>query len=202
MRRVAYGVLLLALSGCATVSMVPDQALIERPATEEQTALRAASDAYCADLADRGWVSGDNGLAGLASIVLNGVDEERAASESYADRIGAASADPATVIQRIAEDAATARTGLAQVISEAEGVLDAEASATGRADVTSFERALVRALKANRSFSGALDTVSQRTDQTATAELAIDALSRQIDEARRVADGLAARYAGADRAAS
>ncbi len=182
--------------------MVPDQALIERPATDEQTALRLASDAYCADLADRGWIDGGSGLAGLASIVLNGAGAAHAAEDGYAERIGAASETPAAVVQKIAEDAATARTGLARVISEARSVLDADRSMAGRADVTSFERALVRAQKANRSFAAALDTVAQRTDQTATAELAIDALSRQIDEARRVADGLAERYAGTARAAS
>lgn len=194
MRSVILSVGLLLVPACATVSMVPGQATVETGVTQTQTALRTTSDAYCERAADEGWISAPNSLSAIASMLLNG-SAERADEGTYADAIGAETGPAAVVARQIALDATQARLGLAEIVAEAERVLSDPESETGRSDVTSFERALVSAQRANRAFSQARQTLSQRTSSTAPADEALDLFTAQIDEARRTADVLAARYA-------
>lgn len=201
MRSVILSVGLLLLPACATVSMVSGEASVETGITQTQTALRTTSEAYCERAANEGWISAPNSLAAIASVLLNG-SAERADEETYADRIGAETAAPAEVARQIAADADAARLGLAEIVAEAEHVLADEASETGRADVTSFERALVSAQRARRAFSLAEETLAQRTANTAPADAALDLFTAQIDEARRTADALAARYAAISESAA
>ena len=69
------------------------------------------------------------------------------------------------MLARIVSDTQSARDGLADVSREARDVLQTggEDSAS-RADVMSYERALVRAQMAYRNFQGALGEVTTRSD--------------------------------------
>lgn len=194
MRSVILSLGLLLVPACATVSMVPGQATVETGITQTQTALRTQSDAYCERAAEEGWISAPNSLSAIASILLNG-SSESADEGTYSDAIGAETAPTVGVARQIALDATQARLGLAGIVAEAERVLADPEAETGRSDVTSFERALVSAQRANRAFSQARQTLSQRTSATAPADEALDLFAAQIDEARRTADALAARYA-------
>lgn len=192
----AVGVLgVLGLSGCATVSVVSGEALVEADLSQEQTALRTAASGFC-DMAEKeGWVEASNGFANLASILMHGQKQSAARADSYGEHISAETAPAADVVSRIAADADAAREGLVAVRQEARTMLASETSKAGRADVTSFERALVHAQRASRAFTDALQTVAARTSETQAAETAIGELDAAIDEARRAADALAARYA-------
>lgn len=182
-------------TGCATVSMVSGETTFETAITEEQSALRTASDEFCATAHDKGWAVNSNGFANLTTLLIHGESAVDRSEASYADQIGVATEPAADVITRIAGDAQAARLGLVGVTTEAQTVLAQAETDTARADVTSFERALVRAQRAHRNFTAAVEQLSLRTSDVAEADEAVTALADEIDAARRVADDLAARYA-------
>lgn len=202
MRSVVAATLGLSLAGCATVSVIPSETTVTAEASEEQSALRSASEIFCEKAEAEGWVSTSPGILGIAAILMKGARDAGEPAGTYADRIDAATADPGTVLAQIKADASTARGGLMTVTSEAEALLASEDIALGRLDVTAFERALVRAQLSNRGFGEALEIVAGRSGETAAARAAVEAFALTIDEARPVADALTARYSRGDAPAS
>jgi hypothetical protein len=202
MRLIFVSISLGVLAGCATVSVVPGETTVETSLSQSQSALRLASDAYCDLLAEKGWTEADRGVLGFASTLLRGRSTESQAV--YADLIGADTRAPALVLGRISADSEMARTGLEAVTREARDTLaGVSAKGSGRGDVMSYERALVRAQMAHRSFSEALDAVSGRADlDIAPVTQELSRFADTIDDARRLADRLADRYANVGEAAS
>jgi hypothetical protein len=196
MRSVVLAVSLGFLAGCATVSVVPGEATVETSLSQSQSELRRAALAYGDAVVAAGWVDEASGLATLADTLMHGRIEDADAHGYYATRIEADTKAPALVLGRIMTDSRAARTGLEQVTVEASSVLrSADEQASNRGDVMSFERALIRAQMAHRGFQEALDLVAGRADLDVSPIAAeIEALAGEIDEARRVADQLAARY--------
>ena len=201
MRSVLSGVLLAMATGCATVSMVSGETTVETFMTAEQSALRTASDAYCETAHEKGWAVNSNGLANLTAMLMHGDNAVERSEASYSDQIGVVTASTTGLVETIARDADAARLGLISVTDEARSVLSEAGTETARADVTSFERALVRAQRAHRNFTAALEQVSERTSDIDLASDAISRFGAEIDKARRVADDLAARYASIGEAA-
>lgn len=197
MRSVFVCVSLGLLAGCATVSVVPGETSVEAALTKSQSELRKSSDAYCDRLAEKGWAEADKGLAGFADLLIRG---RSALNETpaYASDIGAATRAPVLVLAKISADSEAARKGLDGVTDEAREVLrNAKGDASNRNDVIAYERALVRAQMAHRNFRDALEMVSTRADMDVSPVRAdLMKFSDSIDEARRVADDLAERYAG------
>ena len=196
MRSVILTVSLCLLGGCATVSMVPGQATIVSGLSHNQSVLRKVSGEYCDEAVKSGWVQASGGLAGLADTLINGRDST---VENYASRIGADKNAPSLVLSRISADAQSARSGLANVSDEANVILRSpDGDAASRADVMSYERALVRAQMAYRNFQSALSTVASRDDMdmdTAPIDAELADFADTIDAARETADGLADKYA-------
>ncbi len=107
-------------------------------------------------------------------------------------------------MSRIVSDVKAASTGLDAVTIEARSVLSGSSEA-GRADVMSFERALVRAQKSYQSFNTVIGELKAREDNDvdlAPAEAALGAFAVSIDDARSTADGLAKKYASLNSANS
>ncbi|WP_273241437.1 MULTISPECIES: hypothetical protein [Hyphomonas] len=204
MRSIVLGASLCLLAGCATVSMVSGETSVETSLTQSQSALRKVSAEYCTDAVKKGWIEATGGLAGFASTLINGKSDDE--TRDYASRIGAKSDAPSLVLARIVSDAQAARTGLADVSREARDVLETggQDSAT-RADVMSYERALVRAQMAYRNFQGALGDVTSRSDMDmdiAPVDRELKSFADTIDDARDTADGLADKYASLSRSTS
>lgn len=204
MRSIVLGASLCLLAGCATVSMVSGETSVETSLTQSQSALRKVSAEYCTDAIKKGWIEATGGLAGFASTLINGKSDDE--TRDYASRIGAKSDAPSLVLARIVSDAQAARTGLADVSREARDVLETggQDSAT-RADVMSYERALVRAQMAYRNFQGALGDVTSRSDMDmdiAPVDRELKSFADTIDDARDTADGLADKYASLSRSTS
>ncbi|WP_155841794.1 hypothetical protein [Hyphomonas atlantica] len=204
MRSIVLGASLCLLAGCATVSMVSGETSVETSLTQSQSALRKVSAEYCTDAVKKGWIEATGGLAGFASTLINGKSDDE--TRDYAFRIGAKSDAPSLVLARIVSDAQAARTGLADVSREARDVLETggQDSAT-RADVMSYERALVRAQMAYRNFQGALGDVTSRSDMDmdiAPVDRELKSFADTIDDARDTADGLADKYASLSRSTS
>lgn len=195
MRSVFLGATLFVLAGCATISMVPGEATVETGIGESQSSLHAASDAYCEQIEAEGWAPASRGFAAFADILVNGRSDDGDAASDYAALIDADTASPTDLIEIISADTDAARFGLIAVTEEARAVLVDLDIETNRKDVTSFERALVRAQRASRAFANARDIVAERTTRTDAVDSAINAFEAEIDAARRVADDLADRYA-------
>lgn len=199
-RIVASCFAVLALSACATVSMVPAQTVVETEIRKEQTALRDISATYTQMAEANGWVTKSTGLLGLARILVDGINKDAKTPATYADRIEAESGATATVYLQLREDIGAATTGLEAVVKEADALLaqtELDASAL-RADVISLEGALVTAQKSRRTFAKALNIVSMRApDGASVVDADLEAFDMQIDRARDAADALADKYAAA-----
>lgn len=193
-RNVAFCALMLtALSGCATVSMVPGSAVVETEITAEQTQLRDVCDAYVTRATNENWITPSGGLLGLAKVLINGSSDD-SAPISYDEYIEAETGDTAQLYVRIAADITSAMNGLEVVTSQAQiSIAAGPASKSSlRRDIVSYERALVAAQKSRRSFSKAISIVAERSDaQVETAEAALATLDAAIDVARETADQLA-----------
>lgn len=186
----------LALSGCATVSMVSQEAVVETEATEVQSDVHNSARAF-EDLAEsEGWVSGGGGLAGLADMLFGSDDDgarKEKASTTYAERVSAGSAEPASVYDAIASDADKAAKSLTELEQLANELL--KAGDVRRTDLISFEGALVTAQKSYRSFSEATGLTEERgNDGIERAEDALKDFAGVIDAARRSADDMADAY--------
>src|SRR3990167_6803056 len=114
---------LCVLAGCATVSVVRGEATVEAALTGSQSELRQASNAYCDKVVAAGWVEQGDGLSSLADTLMHGKTEMAGCAGFYATRVGSTSSAPALVLARIISDSQAARTGLADVTTEAEAVL-------------------------------------------------------------------------------
>lgn len=195
MRSVIIGLSFSLLAGCATVSMVSGEASVETGLTQTQSQLRLASSEYCDNTVSEGWVNASGGIFGLANVLINGKSD--APAQDYASRVEAGTAAPALVLARIMTDSEAARAGLKTVMAEATAVLTSQTNTkTSRADVMSFERALVRAQMSHSSFLAALNEVSVRADIDAQpVRNELGKFSVTIEDAQSLADGLSDKYA-------
>ena len=186
--------------------MVPGEALVSVGLSQKQSALRTASTEYCDKAVEAGWVKSNGGLAGLANTLINGITSDQERADTYAARIGADTEAPALVLARIVTDTQSARSGLAEVSREAKAFLnEATKDDATRTDVMSYERALVRAQMAYRSFQSALGEVAARPDMdmdTAPVDRELDEFATVIDKARDTADRLADKYASVNTVSS
>jgi len=190
MRSVLVAVLLASsLGACATVSMVSSEATVETGLTAEQSSLRKVSDAYI-DLAERKhWVAKSGGLLGFARVLMDGSSDD-GKDGAYAAELQSAAVTIEAQEARLREDIEGATHGLNVATMEAEKLFEADLPAKSlRADLVSYESALVTAKKARRTF---VSTLAQlEIDGAAATTDALTAFDSSIDEARDAADKLA-----------
>lgn len=199
MRSVAVSILaVMALSGCATVSMMPGETTFEASISQEQSKLREVCSAYNDQARAAKWVGTSNGLMDFAKVLMDGATGQKAAPRTYSDVIEVETAEIAILYQRIASDAEAARVGLEVVTDEAKAFIDVADGEKDnlRRDVMSFESVLVTAQKSRRSFATAISTLAERGDDgLAEADRSLNALDLAIDDARETADRLARIHA-------
>lgn len=194
-RSVLYiSALVMALAGCATVSVVPDSVIVESEADKEMSHLVTASTAFGEMATARGWISEQRGVFDLARVLIDGQSEAATdRSKSYADFIGANIRDMQDVSVTIATDAQDAADALFRISQEADTFLNAtEGKPVPRADLVAFERALVQAQQARRAFTEAM-TIAELT-QDADVNMGLTKLDLAIDRTRLLADQLANQY--------
>lgn len=190
----------LALSGCTTVSMVSKQAIVETELTEQQSEVRERAQAFEAMAADKGWVSQSGGLSGLTDMLFGAnSDGDAAPARTYAQTIAASAEEPAAIYATVEAHASKAARSLEELDLIATALL--ESGDVKRADLISFESALVTAQKCYRSFSEATGIVEGDASRARReTEAALRDLASVIDGARLSADQMAAAYAGGDAA--
>ena len=192
MRSVLVSVLLVAsLGGCATVSMVASQATVETGISSEESSLRKVSDAYT-DLAERkNWITKSQGLLGFARVLMDGANEsEQSETSEYAAQVKRDAVQLEDQIALIRNDIEVAAHGLDVATMEVNKLFETDRPARSlRADLLSYESALVTAKKARRTFVTTLDELALNDGNTASYALA--QLDVSIDNARDAADKLA-----------
>ena len=201
MRSIFVSMLLaVSLSGCATVSMVASEATVETDLTAEESSLRKVSSAYT-DLAERkNWIEENKGLLGFARVLMNGTSDDEANDQAtYLDQVQAQSETLTEQASFIRTDIEGAAHGLDVATMEVEKLFDAERQAKAlRADLVSYESALVTAKKARRTFISALSDIEMADANPTTYALA--QLDASIDAANDAADKLADYAANRKRA--
>ena len=188
--------LVVSLTACATVSVVPGNATVSTSVTQEQSELRAASLAFNETAVSRGWVSEGRGMLDIARVLVEGAPSQDTDQRStYADLIGVGVRSEAELAATIIADARDAAAALSKVSGVAAALLDSAPDAdTIRADLVSFERVLIQAQQTRRVF---LDVLTAADIVVAgDIETAVNGLEVQIDQARTLADRLATEYAG------
>jgi len=183
-----------ALTGCATVSMVPGETVIETAFISEQSELRQSSNAFISLAEEAHWVQPGQGLWSLARLLADGADEA-GKDVRYGDFIFEKYTDAEAIGLVIEGDVQRANKGLAHVMDQARNLLGTEASGRFmRTDLYSFESALVTAQKARRNFSDAAQKLnSLQAGDHENLATAFGVFDRQRQEAQRMADALAAR---------
>ncbi|MCH2458230.1 MAG: hypothetical protein MK186_09275 [Henriciella sp.] len=190
----------LALTGCTTVSMVSKQAIVETELTDQQSEVRERAQAFEAMAADEGWVRQAGGLSGLADMLFGAEQSASDASSlSYAQTIAASAEEPAAIYATVEADASAAARSLQELDLIATALL--QSGDVQRADLISFESALVTAQKCYRSFAEATGVVEGAASrERRETEAALRLLAGVIDGARLSADQMAAAYADAETA--
>jgi len=193
MRSILFSVLLASsLGGCATVSMVASEAMVETDLSSNSSSLRKVSDAYT-ELAERkSWVAKNKGILGFARVLMDGAaDSEENDANPYAKQVQENAALSSAQIEFIRVDIEGASHGLDVATMEVGKLFSTEQSAKSlRADLLSYETALVTAKKARRTF---VETLAELEIGNATpASSALAGFDVSIDKARDAADKLAA----------
>lgn len=192
MRSVFLSIILASsLGACATVSMVSSEAMVETGLGKEQSSLRQVSEAYT-DLAERkNWVAKSGGLLGFARVLMDGASgEDQSPEMKYAAQLQADRASRSQQVLQLRDDIESATHGLNVATMEAEKLYGSDASAKRlRADLVSYESALVTAKKARRTFVSAL--TEYEPEELEGASDALSSFDHSIDSAREAADKLA-----------
>ena len=192
MRSVLLSVLMASsLGACATVSMVSSEAVVETGLSAEQSSLREVSDAYT-DMAERkNWVAKSGGLLGFARVLMDGASGDDETPEmKYAEDLQADGTSRSQQVMQLRGDIESATHGLNVATMEAEKLFGTEMTAKRlRADLVSYESALVTAKKARRTFVGALTDFEP--EELEGASDALTAFDNSIDAASDAADKLA-----------
>ena len=185
-----------ALSGCATISMVPGHTVIETTLVAEQSELRELSNDYVEMAETSHWVAPNPDFWAFAKMLANGRALQKT-PKTYAERVLSASEDASEIRLVIATDIGLAQSGLTELIDQAEVLLASDsADSSLRTETYSFESALVTAQKARRNFSEAAYLLEKTSDGTEAALASyFAAFDDVIARAQMTADALAARGA-------
>jgi len=198
MRSVCVSLILAtALTGCATVSVIPGTTTVETALTEEQSDFHKSCSGFVEQAEAEQWIAPSTSLVGWAKIFVYG-DKDQSQTTSYAGSIDAAEAAPDLVRSRILTDITTAEARFRTVLDEALSYIAISDAGEKqlRADVTHFERALIAAQKSRRSFAEAITVLSGRTSRDLSdLDAALADFDTKIDEARVTADSIANLYA-------
>lgn len=194
--------ILLLFGGCATVSMVPTTAVVETEIAAEQSRLRTVSDAYVEQAKSQNWIVDGSGFWSIAKVLVDGAESDPAKPTltQYEQRLLDAGPVVSDRAELIKADALSAARGLDLVTKEAQSLIGAQIEAKNlRADILSFETALITAQQSRRTFIRAIGTLPLSNED---ADKAISLLEASIDQAKSAADLLSKAHLIEDSAQS
>jgi len=201
MRTVVTGLIaLVALGGCATVSMAPASMLVSASVSEDQSDFRDKCSNFSEAVYERGFVTKSNSFSQVFNMLAHG-DKVDMTDTAYRDRVQIETASPAVVYKTVEADAIWLVERLDEITLKVDTLLEdldsEDDHKTLRKDIVAFEEALVLAKKSRVSF---LDVMSELDNQAAVvereeAEDALKAVEASIDRASRYIDKLSDVYA-------
>ena len=198
-RSVSLAAILFLTAGCATVSMQP--ASLTTSFTQQKSELTQQAEAYSAICVEAGWTQASNPLGFIHKSLFPDADQGEAAT-TFGQSINAETADLDEVQSALLEQITEAHSSLAYLNQTAALALDSREGVV-RADVRSYEEALISARKAYRSFEDVRETLEDRTDvSSAQIDGALSFFDDEIERSKSVADLLVARWQNADGAVS
>ena len=192
MRSVLLSVILAAgLGGCATVSMVASEAMVETNLTAQESSLSKVANAYTDQAERKHWVEASKGLFGFARVLMDGAsDDDTKSDNTYLDKVTRQNDTLSAQVDYIRSDIESAAHGLDVATMEVEKLFGTERAAKSlRADLVSYESALVTAKKARRTFVTVLSELDM--DDANSTTYALAQFDASIDSARDAADKLA-----------
>lgn len=192
MRSVLFSLLLATtLSGCATVSMVASEATVETSYASQESSLSKVANAYTEQAERKNWVTANKGLFDFARVLMDGAsDDDGAEDATYISQVKRQSDVISEQAEFIRTDIEHAAHGLDVATMEVEKLFETEMTAKAlRADLLSYETALVTAKKARRTFITVLSELDMADANPTTYALA--QFDASIDSARDAADKLA-----------
>ena len=194
----------VGLMACATVSVVSEDNTIRTSSAEIQSPVQMAAMMFCDTSMENGWIAETPDVGDLARVLISGRDEaasDVSAAQAQNEYLAALMLDLGKGLDgyaQLASDTGEAQALLSNVSQTVKALLaDADPQALRRADLTSYERALVHAQQSRRVFAEAIDYVVRlqggNSDAAYTRILA--GYDHEIDQARALADQFAERYA-------
>ncbi|MEL7107826.1 MAG: hypothetical protein AAGJ68_06630 [Pseudomonadota bacterium] len=192
MRSVLFSlVLATGLGGCATVSMVASEATVETNLSTQESSLSKVAEAYTEQAERKSWVEKSKGLFGFARVLMDGASKDDADREAtYITTVKNQSRDAGAQVEIIRADIESAAHGLDVATMEVEKLFTQERTAKSlRADLLSYEGALVTAKQARRTFITVLSDLDM--DDANSTTYALAEFDASIDLARDAADKLA-----------
>lgn len=192
MRSVLLSVILAAgLGGCATVSMVASEAMVETNLTAQESSLSKVANAYTDQAERKHWVEANKGFFGFARVLMDGAsDDDTNSDKTYLDQVTRQNDSISAQVDYIRSDIESAAHGLDVATMEVEKLFGTEQAAKSlRADLVSYESALVTAKKARRTFVTVLSDLNM--DDANSTTYALAQFDASIDSARDTADKLA-----------
>ena len=200
MRTVLTGLIaLVALGGCATVSMAPASMLVSATVSEEQSDFRDKCSAFSDAVYERGFVTKSNSFSQVFNMLDHG-DKVDMTDTAYRERVQIDTADPAVVYKIVEADANWLAEHLDEITLKVDTLLEdldsEDDQKTLRKDIVAFEEALVLAKKSRVSFLNVISEFDgQDTVEREEAEEALRAVEASIDRASRYIDKLSDVYA-------
>ena len=191
--------LLLCAGGCATVTVQP--ASLTASFVSEDSELTSAAKAFKDQASDEDWMDEVNPIA-FVQTQLFGMEPDKEAEPDYLEKLKAETGTSSAFRTQLIADIQLATSSLSDLNTLAQTVLDGEEKPE-RADVASFEEALVTAQKTHKTFSRAADELAVQSSPAMTpVQKALDTYSREIETTRGLADELVGQWRGEDETVS
>lgn len=190
---------LLALGGCATVSMAPASIMVTASVSEDQSEFRETCSDFSTAVYERGLVTKRDGVSQVFNMLAFG-EKMEIEDTAYRARVQIESAPASVVFKTVEADAKWTTAQLDDITDQVSELLEEIASEeegkTLRKDIMAFEEALILSKKARVSF---LDVMSEfeglSTPEYVAANASITEFEASIDRAAAYIERLTNAYA-------
>lgn len=206
MRMLSIGLVsLLALGGCATVSMTPAATMIVSASeTQDQSDFRDSCSKFSEAVYERDLVTQRNGVAEVFNMLAFG-EAIKTRDTVYRERVQIETAPASVVFKTVEADAKWATRHLEEITSQVSGLLETAAAEDAdlnlRKDLVAFEQVLVLSKKVRLSFVDVMTEIDgQATVEREAADMAVAEFETAIDQASAYIEKLSDAYALIDNA--
>ncbi|MEL8055736.1 MAG: hypothetical protein AAGK66_06260 [Pseudomonadota bacterium] len=201
MRMLSIGLVsLLALGGCATVSMTPAATMIVSASeTQDQSDFRDSCSKFSEAVYERDLVTQRNGVAEVFNMLAFG-EAIKTRDTVYRERVQIETAPASVVFKTVEADAKWATRHLEEITGQVSGLLETAAAEDAdlnlRKDLVAFEQVLVLSKKVRLSFVDVMTEIDgQATVEREAADMAVAEFETAIDQASAYIEKLSDAYA-------